>query len=62
MSSQKHLAHTLPQCKHPRNKKDKLYNDLLTSLEEKGLYFLSSDGESTGHSLVKVLTELLWAY
>ena len=60
MSSQRQLARTLPQRKHPRNKKDELYNDLLTLLEEKGLYFLSSDGESAGHNLVRVLTDLLW--
>ena len=60
MSSQRQLAHTLPQRKHPRNKKDELYNDLLTLLEKKGLYFLSSDGESAGHNLVRVLTDLLW--
>ena len=50
MSSQRQLARTLPQRKHPRNKKDELYNDLLTLLEEKALYFLSSDGESAGHN------------
>lgn len=60
MSSQKQLDHTLPQRKSSKNKKDDLYNDLLTLLEEKELYFLSADGKLAGQNLLKILTDLLW--
>ena len=42
MSSQRQLARTLPQRKHPRNKKDELYHDLLTLLEEKGCLLMEN--------------------
>ena len=59
MFSQTQQLRKFPRKKEPpQNQKDKLFNDLIDLLEVKQLFY--SLAESSGHSLVKVLTDLLW--
>ena len=59
--SQRQQIRKLPRKKEPpRNQKDKRFNDLIDLLEAKQLFYSPAEAESSGHSLVKVLTDLLW--
>ena len=50
----------VPSCIQKRNKKDKLYNEIIYYLELKKLHWNSNEVNSSGTNFVKSLCEVLW--
>ena len=50
----------VPSCIQERNKKDKLYNEIIYYLELKKLHWNSNEVNSSGTNFVKSLCEVLW--
>ena len=50
----------LPQKVPERNKKEKLYNDILMMLEEENVAFPGDEVESSGHAFLRVVVDSLW--
>lgn len=57
---QNYIFKSLIFCRTVSNAKDRLYNCVLSSLKDGGVGFTPIQVESTGHIIVKTLTNALW--